>query len=363
LAYVFKYVLRSGIKICEKILQKSNFSNFGIGSFMKIGVLGINYKSAKIAVREWVSKACRTSIPRDGEIAEGLHAVLLSTCNRCEIYFSCDHLAGAHSVLLNLLRREIETAFEQHLYSFFGVDCFAHLAKVTSGLDSVIVAESEIQRQVKMAYEQTLLYYSLPSCMHFLFQKSLKLGKQIRSSFALSQNQVTIPKILFQLSARFIDLPVLFIGNSEINRKVITYFHRQGMRNMALCTRSLLSAKEIAEKENLALVPWDMLSSWQEYPLVICGSNAPHYLVDYPHGPSCKTQLIFDLSVPRNVDPLLSRSPQLVLLNMQQISAMLESRQEKNLQEISRAEDLILECVHRYHHSYCEKEKRTLTCI
>ena len=197
---------------------------------MKIGVLGINYKSAEIAVREWVSKACRMSIPRDGEIAEGLHAVLLSTCNRCEIYFSCDHLADAHSVLLNLLRREIDTAFEQHLYSFFGVDCFTHLAKVTSGLDSVIIAESEIQRQVKMAYEQTLLYYSLPSCMHFLFQKSLKLGKQIRSSFALSQNQVTIPKILFQLSEQFVDLPVLFIGNSEINRKVITYFHRQGMR-------------------------------------------------------------------------------------------------------------------------------------
>lgn len=335
---------------------------------MKVGVLGVNYKSAEIGVRECVSKACRIKFSREGEIAEALHAVLLSTCNRCEIYFSTDLLADAHSILLNLLRGGTEAIFEHHLYSFFGVDCFMHLARVASGLDSVIIAESEIQRQVKVAYEQTLLYYSLPSCMHFLFQKSLRLGKQIRSAFALSQNQVTIPKILFELSDQFFsglaNLPVLFIGNSEINRKVITFFHRKGMRKMALCTRSLLSAREISEKEELTLVPWDNLSSWQEYPLVICGSNAPQYLVDYPHAAFLKTQLIFDLSVPRNVNPLLARSPKTVLLNIQQLGAMIESKQEKNLQEINRAESLILESVQRYHGSYCEKERRAaMVCV
>jgi glutamyl-tRNA reductase len=333
---------------------------------MRIGVLGINYKSAEISVREYVSKACRIRISRESEIAEKYNCVVLSTCNRTEIYFSADNLADAHSVLLNILREEIDVSFEHKLYSFFGFDCFIHLAQVTSGLDSAIIAESEIQRQVKIAYEQTLLHYHLPSCMHFLFQKSLKLGKQIRSTFSLSQNQVTIARILFQISEHLLkellDLPVLFIGNSEINRKVIAHFKRKGIRKMTLCTRSLLSAREMAEKEELILLPWERLSSWQEYPLVICGSNAPHYIVDNPNE-AMRTRLTFDLSVPRNVDPSLSRHPHLILLNMEELSSLIERKQEKNLLEINRAETLILEGVQRYHYTFHQKEKRVLTCV
>jgi glutamyl-tRNA reductase len=332
---------------------------------MRIGVLGINYKSAEIETRERVSRACRIRISRDSETAEKYCCVVLLTCHRAEIYFSVDNLADGHSALLNILREELDIPFEHNLYSFFRFDCFMHLAQVTSGLDSVIIAESEIQRQIKIAYEQTLLHYNLPSCMHFLFQKSLKLGKRIRSTFSFSQNQVTIPKILFQISEHVLkdlsDLPVLFIGNSEINRKVIGYFKRKGIQKMTLCTRSLLSAKEMAEKEEMALISWEKLSSWQEYPLVICGSNAPHYIVSNPTE-ECSTRLIFDLSVPRNVDPHLSRHPRLVLLNMEELSGLIEKKQEKNLLEINRAETLVLEGVQRYYDTFYQKEKRVFEC-
>ena len=328
---------------------------------MLLGVLGINHKSAELGIRELVSKVCRLGILKERGIAEYYHCVILSTCNRTEIYFSSDNLAEAHSILLNILRREIDIPFEHKLYSFFGFDCFMHLARVTSGLDSAIIAESEIQRQVKVAYEQTLLYYNLPSCMHFLFQKSLKLGKQIRSDFSLSQNQTSIAKILFQISRDLLreifDLPVLFIGNSEINRKVIAFFKRKGMKNLSLCTRSVPSAKEMFEKDDLALLTWEKLSSWQTFPIVICGSNAPHCIVNSPVE-GLGTRLIFDLSVPRNVDPSLSRHPKLVLLNMEELTALIERKQEKNLLEIDRAEILILEGVQRYHHSFRQKEKK-----
>jgi glutamyl-tRNA reductase len=333
---------------------------------MRIGVLGVNHKSAKICTRERVAKACRIRLSRDSEIAENYHCVVLSTCNRSEIYFSSDNLAEAHSALLNILREAIDEPFEHKLYSFFGSDCFLHLALVTSGLDSVIIAESEIQRQVKIAYEQTLLHYNLPSCMHFLFQKSLKLGKQIRSSFSFSQNQITIAKILFQISENLFkklsDQPILFVGNSEINRKVIAYFKRKGVNKITLCTRSLLSAKAMSEKEDLSLLPWENLSLWQEYPVVICGSNAAHAIVNKTYE-RLNTRLIFDLSIPRIVDPSLSRHPQLVLLNMEELTALIEKKQEKNLLEIHRAETLILEGVQRYHDAFRQKEKRVLECV
>ncbi len=332
---------------------------------MRIGVLGINFKSAEIGVREFVSKACQKRISRISDIARKYACVVLSTCNRTEIYFSADTLAEVHSELLNILREEIPIAFEHKLYSYFGFDCFMHLAQVTSGLDSAIVAESEIQRQVKIAYEQTLLHYPLPSCMHYLFQKSLKLGKEIRSNLSLSQNQVTIAKILFEISQQLLknlsEVPLLFIGNSEINRRVMAYFKRKGVEKISLCTRSLLSAKEMAEKENLSLLPWEKLSCWQDYPLVICGSNAPHYIVSSPRD-ELDARLVFDLSVPRNVDPSLSRHRKLTLLNMEELSCLIETRQRKNSLEINQAEAIILNGVQRYLYSFRQKEKRVFAC-
>lgn len=382
---------------------------------MQIGVLGINFKSAGIGTREFVSKACQKQISRISPVAKKYACVVLSTCNRTEIFFSANNLAEAHSNLLNILREEISVSFEHRLYSYFGFDCFMHLARVTSGLDSAIVAESEIQRQVKIAYEQTHLHYSLPSCMHYLFQKSLKLGKEIRSGLSFSQNQITIAKILFEISQQmFKDLSkvhLLFIGNSEINRRIMVYFKRKGVEKMSLCTRSLRSTQEMAEKGGFSLIPWAKLSTWKDYPLVICGSNTPHYIVSNsivesyslrpqiallnapkpqgssaandskfnneslfatpeshmpPYDPkpqyaasgSIESLLVFDLGVPRNVDPALSRHPKLTLLNMEELSCLIESRQRKNSIEINRAEIIIAEGVQRYLHAFRQKENR-----
>lgn len=333
---------------------------------MRVGVLGINFKSAEINIREFVSKACQKKMSRLSDVAKKYACVVLTTCNRTEIFFSAPDLAEAHSDLLNILKEEIPIPFEHKLYAYFGCDCFMHLAQVTSGLDSAIVAESEIQRQVKLAYEQTLLHYSLPSSVHYLFQKSLKLGKEIRSSLSFSQSQVTIAKILFEISQQILkdlaDMPLLFIGNSEINRRIMAYFKRKGIENITLCTRSLFSAQEMAQKEGLNLLSWEKLSTWKNYPLVICASNAPHYIVSPSHVEAGSSRLVFDLSVPRNVDPSLSRHPQLTLINMEQLSGMIESRQSKNAIEIDRAQSIILEGVHRYVQSFQQKENRVIAC-
>ncbi len=312
---------------------------------MRIGLLGISYKSSEIGIRESVLQAAQKRFFRGSELSERYSCVLLSTCNRVEIYFSADNLAEAHSEILGQLRDEIEIPFEHKLYSFFGFDCFLHLSRVTAGLDSAIIAESEIQRQVKVAYEQTLLHYRLPSCMHYLFQKSLKLGKEVRTLFSFAQNQTTIPKTLYQIGQHVLKelTDVLFIGNSEINRKVIGYFRKKGVERITLCTRALHSV----EQENIRLLSWDKLEQWKEFPLVVCGSNVPHPIIEQP-GENIKTRLIFDLSVPRNVDPCLARHPLLTLLNMEELNQLIEKKQEKNLFELHRAEVLLFEKIQRY---------------
>ena len=331
---------------------------------MQIGVLGINHKSADLSCRETFAKACYKQLNIESENAEKLFCVLLLTCHRTEVYFSARDLAVAHSSLLHILREEISHPFEHKLYAYFGRDCFTHLAKVTSGLDSMILAESEIQRQVKQAYEQTCLHYALPSAIHFLFQKSLQLGKYTRSHFTLAKGQMTIEKMMFEICSHlFSDVNasrVLFIGNSEINRKVLSYFKYRGVVKIALCTRSPLSAREIALRQQLQLLDWSELSRYREYDIVVSGTNASSYLI-HSSSDVTHTRLIFDLGVPRNIDPQLSWHPYNTLLNIDELGEMIERRQVK-YKEVMKELEMVIESKVQYYVSSF-KEKRVLLCV
>lgn len=326
---------------------------------MRVGVLGANFKSAPIDIRERISLACQEKLSSLSALARRYGCVVLSTCNRVEIYFNSADLALAHSDILGALKEDIALSFEHKMYSYFGVDCFSHLAEVTAGIDSAIVAESEIQRQVKRAYLKAAADYNLTSTMHYLFQKALQLGKYVRSHFRLAENQVTIPKLLFEMGQRlferFCEEPVLFVGNSEINRKVIAYFRLRGVERMVMCSRSLTQTGESA----LALLPWAEIGSWKNYPFVICGSQAPIYLLQRA-AQTPSTELIVDLSLPRVVDPELSS--QLKLLCMEELIALIETRQHRNEHEIERAKALLLSSVQRHMSAFLYKQHRSTPC-
>lgn len=317
---------------------------------MQIAVLGVNYKSCPIEIREKIAAVSKKRLDDQSWIASQFSCVVLSTCHRTEIYFAAENLADAHSEILHLLREELSFCFEHHLYSYFGGDCFLHLGRVVSGLDSVILAESEIKRQVKIAYQTAQLNYPLKSSIHFLFQKALKLGKEIRSKMDF-KSEMTIGKMLFEISLCQIqnlkDASFLFIGNSEVNRQIIAHFKQKGIHHLSLCTRSLDLAKELAKEKGISLLPWEERNRWLDFSVVICGSNAPEYVIN-PMTHAVKTKIIFDLSVPRNVNPLLKRHPLLTLFNMEEISHFLDQYQFKNNWKIIEAEEVITSQVQKY---------------
>lgn len=328
---------------------------------MHIGVVGINYKSADLALREVVAKAALKLLDEEREALERLNALILSTCNRTEIYFSGEDLAERQSEILQLLRQRISDAFEHALYSYFGADCFLHLARVTSGLDSVVLGESEIQRQVKIAYQSASFLRLLPSVVHFLFQKSLKIGKEMRHHFSFGPARATLEGTIFHVSHKLFQslntASILFVGNSEINRKILRFFKCRGAGNLTLLTRALDSAQELQERENVKLLPWTELSSWDSFELVICGTNRHDYLLSYDEiakKEEIRTRLIFDLSVPRNVDPCLNRHPLITLLNLEEIGELLKTHEDLGLKE--QAEENVKELVGRQLAIYHRKQ-------
>ena len=242
------------------------------------------------------------------------------------------------------------------------MDCFLHLARVTSGLDSVILGESEIQRQVKGAY-QLASRKKLPHDLHFLFQKALRLGKTIRTQFPFVEKNIGIDKELFLLAKCFKlhTSAILFIGFSEINRKIISCFKAKGMKQLSLCTRNRQAAVEWSKKEDVLLFDFSQIELSSQFPMVVCGTYQINHLLAHQFV-DAKTRLIVDLSMPRAVDPFLSRHFSMSLLNIEHINAIIETKQQKNVLQIQEAETMLFQSVQRYLAVF-QSSKRGYECV
>ncbi len=328
---------------------------------MRVGVVGINHKLADLKLRELLAKVCQRRF-KAGHSIHGEHTfILLSTCNRTEIYFASDNLPHTHGYILGILRTEIEDEFDQKLYSYFGVDCFCHLTRVAAGLDSAILAETEIQGQVKVAYEMAKEYACLPSHLHFTFQKALKIGKGIRSQLQLGRGMPDLEHAILQIGSHFFKTPqsarVLFVGVSEINQKILRFLKGKGFSDITICNRTRKNAEDLTRELQLYKLPWEQLSDWIQYDWVICGTRSPDYLILKEHLNTAQNRkLLIDLCVPRNIDPLLGKNGGVTLLNIDQINRTLSIRKKHMMHQLDQADILIKQETHKQVVLFQQKE-------
>ena len=260
----------------------------------------MNFKTADLALHEAVARRLAIESP----------AIVLSTCNRIEIYFSTP---------VDLLAFPL-----QNTYFHSGAECFFHLCKVASGLDSAVFAETDILRQVKAAYTRACQQYILPSALHYLFQKSFKIAKAVRSEFFAKKTFPTIESVLWQMISEILPQEhrkTLLVGYSEMHRKFAAFLTRKGVRDISFCTRS--SRPEV----QVNMHGREELQHWQHYDLISCATQADDFLIT---GQGRKKHLIFDLSVPRCVDPNIGG---VSLFNIEQINWRIDHA-EQNLEEI-----------------------------
>jgi glutamyl-tRNA reductase len=266
---------------------------------LPVGVLGVNHKTADLELREAVARAS-AMLPEE--------VVILSTCNRIEIYYSSSCLPQMHGELLSFFR-----PFQHRFYSYFDQHCLTHLCRVTAGLDSAIVAETDIQRQVKCAYTKACATIRLPSPLHFLFQKALKVAKEIRSH--LLPHPSSLSSVIWDLMIQHGSTAArpLFVGNSHVNRALIRFFQQKGIQNIVLCSRGTNGMGR------------EILQQWEQFDLIITATHAQHYLLQ-PKVLDDHTRLIFDLSVPRNVDPSMRTLAGVTLYNIEQLHQFVKQR-------------------------------------
>jgi glutamyl-tRNA reductase len=338
-------------------------------SLMRVGVIGINHKLADLKLRDQLAKISQKRFGPTQSLFGSNQCVLLSTCNRTEIYFSCEDLAAMHTSLLRILRDDVEEEFDHKLYSYFGVDCFSHLTRVTSGLDSAIVAETEIQGQVKSAYEMACNYHRLSKELHFLFQKSMGIAKKIRSDLDLGRGMPSLEHAILQMGKEHFkevgEPRLLFIGASNINQKILGFLKSKEFTQITLCNRSDDYAIELASNFGVHHLEWSKFSHWHYYDWIIFGTKSPEYLITKRSYVSegMGSKLIMDLSVPRNVDPKMGQDPHITLMNIDHINKYLKNRRHGLHEIVLEAEQRVSLATRQHAFRYQAKENSKLALL
>ena len=300
-------------------------------ALLHVAVIGVNYKQG-LFIRENIAQAFHT-------LAQTLpHCVLLVTCHRVELYFSHRDLQAQISYILHYLHSSYHYP-KEIFYLFSEKNCFLHLVKVISGLDSVVVAETEIQGQVKRAYAQS---QKLDGQLHFLFQKSLHIAKQMRRQFTAPAS--SWEQTLFDFASTTVGpklSSVLFIGASRITMKSIKAWQHH------VDTVALSSKRQLPKIPNIEMIPWNQLSCWNSFDLVIVATTAPAPVLTIPH--TAVTTCVIDMSMPRMVDTSIGEVTR--LFHLDHFFSYLSKQQQLCPVDLS----LLVEKVDRQYHIFMEK--------
>lgn len=339
---------------------------------MRLALVGLNHTTAPIEVRERFTFRA-AELP--GALAAlldggGVHeAALLSTCNRTEWYLHLSSESGLERAvrILEAKGRQggaLPQPASAYLYHRFDLDAVRHLYYVTTGLDSMVVGEAQIQGQVKEAYECacTVLDGGRPAVgavLHRLFQSALGAAGQVRAQTHLGQGAASVPSAAVEL-ARKIFGPLrgrraMVVGGGEMGELSMRCLADEGVAIAFVVSRQRERAEALARRHHAQPVAYREF--WRRIPsldLVLFSSGAPHPVLTrehmraaFPHGvhrPVC----VIDIAVPRDVDPAVGELPNVFLYNLDDLQQIANANLERRRAEIPQAERLLEEAAREF---------------
>src|SRR5215472_127445 len=326
---------------------------FGATNFFCIG---LSHHTANLVTREqFAGNATAESIARQAGCAE---ALLLTTCNRVEVYgvsnkrISTDEIARCLTAKTNRNPHDNTPPF----YRYEDSKCVKHLFRVASGLDSLVVGESEIFGQAKKAYESARISGAVGPYLHRLFQRAFRVAKQVRTHTEIARGAVSVSSVAVELAQRiFGDLSeckVLVLGAGETSERTMRALFSRGVTDLRVSNRSLDRARELAQTVGGRAVPVDdwvaqcreidilLTSTASEAPLLTSEILAPMLWerLDRP-------LFIIDIAVPRDVDPGVNEMEGVYLYDIDSIRSVAEQSLALRRQQVAAAEAIIGEHV------------------
>ena len=322
---------------------------------MNLFCIGLSHHTANVATREqFLGNATAESIVRNAACAE---ALLLATCNRVEVYAVSDNRVSTDEIARCLVgKTSSDPHYAPPFYRYEDNKCVQHLFRVASGLDSMVVGESEILGQAKKAYESARTSGAVGPYLHRLFQRAFRVAKQVRTHTDIARGAVSVGSVAVELAQRIFgklsECKVLVLGAGETSERTARALASRGVTDLRVSNRSLDRACELAQAVGGRAVPFDdwttqcreidilLTSTASEMPLLTSEILAPmlRERLDRP-------LFIIDIAVPRDVEPDVNEMEGVYLYDIDSIRSVAEQSLALRRQQVAAAEAIIADHV------------------
>jgi len=327
---------------------------------MNFQVLGWSYRQTPLALRE------QLAFSRD-QAAEALctfrerhpeqECVLLSTCNRTELYqASTSRPLLCRGVMLQFIAEQKGLNWRDirpTCYHLRGEDAIRHVLSVASSLDSMVLGESQITAQVKQAYQLAMEVRTAGPVIHTVFQAALRTAGRVASETTIHQRRVSVPSVAVsefahQIFERFDDKLALVIGAGEMAEETLRYLKEDGVQKIIMVNRHYERACELAQRWGGIPRKWEeLISLLKEADMVVSTTGAPEPIVtlgdfhEVERARCDRPLFVLDLAVPRDFDPAIGRRPGVFLFSIDDLKEICERNRRARDAELPLARKII----------------------
>lgn len=327
---------------------------------MLVQVVGCSHHGTSIAVRErlaFTPEQTREALDHWRRVFRGVEAVLLSTCNRVEIYAAteCETEPTLDQIAKFLARFHGLDPAEVigHLYQHSDEAAVQHLFTVASSLDSMVLGEPQILAQVKEAYQVATTQDNTGPLMHAVFQAALRVARRVAGETAIHQRRVSVPSVAVadfarQVFERFDDKETLVIGAGEMAAETLRYLQDEGVRRVTVVNRSFERAADLAQRWRGRALAWDELpQALAAADLVISTTAAGEPIVTLGQFAAVEARrherplFILDLAVPRDFEAAIGKRPDVYLYSIDDLQAACQRNRENRDKELPAAMHII----------------------
>ncbi len=333
---------------------------------MNIVLVGLSHKTAPVEVRErmaFTPAMIRSALTyfghthTEGHLAQTNEGVILSTCNRLEIYATVYDVDAAIDSITKFLSEACDVplkAFASHLYILQDDDVVWHLMGVAAGIDSMVVGEPQILGQIARSYEAALSQDAAGTILASLFRSAIRTGKRARTETAIGYNAASVSSVAARLVEEVVgddytNRQVLLIGAGEMGAVTVRSLINRGIQDIVVANRTYDKAVELANAWNGRAISMQQLpKALAEAEIIITSTGAPHSILsretlELARENNAERDLFFiiDLAVPRDVDPEIQSLPNVSLYNIDDLQEQADENVKKREGEIPKVQTIV----------------------
>ncbi len=320
---------------------------------MKFCLLGINYKNAQLAVRDKTSitDVMKLDFFQKAEAAGVDQCMILSTCNRSEVYFFYEHNEQAEQI-----RRIYEEMFpdidlKEYLMILSGEEAMAYLFRIAAGLESLVLGEDQILGQVKEAldYSRTMGYSGKE--LNKIVREAVTCAKKIKTELKISERPLSVSYVGIRKLEEYGKIQgkrVLVIGSGKTAVLALKYIYEYKAGHVAACSRTYAHAKQLRDEfKDIEIISYeDRYKMMQECDIVVSATASPHLVVRRGEFSPRRPVIFLDLAAPRDIDTSFADDPMVHLINLDTLQEIVAHNKLEREQLVEKSRSIIEEDLH-----------------